>query len=440
MQVAAILLGAVLLVWPALVNQYPIVFSDTHAFLVQAGQPIMVWDKPWFYGPFLRALHGNTTLWLPLAAQGLIVSHLLWLSRAAFAPATVLFHLALCAALAVGSAAPWFTTLLMPDILAPVAVLCLFLLGCSAQLSRASRVWVGCLGGFAIATHLSYLPVAAAVIAVILLLRGRRVVLAPLAGALLLLVASNAIGHGKLGISPYGSVFALARLVSDGPAQAVLARECPQSGWHMCDWIGRFPADSDNFMWDSTGPVWTTPGGPRALAAEASTIVARTVATETLAVLGDALTNTARQLVKLQLGDTLGPDSLEESITGSLRAYFPPEEIARFRSGRQMSDRLRAVAAPLNTPHAALLVLGALASLVVLMQAVRRRDWLRASFVTVVLAAILVNAAASGALSRPNDRYQARIAWLLLLPPLLAWPQAASRRSTSPGDMRTSFS
>ena len=52
MQVAAILLGAVLLVWPALVNQYPIVFSDTHAFLVQAGQPTMVWDKPWFYGPF----------------------------------------------------------------------------------------------------------------------------------------------------------------------------------------------------------------------------------------------------------------------------------------------------------------------------------------------------------------------------------------------------
>ena len=48
----------------------------------------------------------------------------------------------------------------------------------------------------------------------------------------------------------------------------------------------------------------------------------------------------------------------------------------------------------------------------------------------------VANAFATGALSKPHDRYQARVAWLLLLPPLLY----AARRETSSGLMRTNAS
>src|SRR5208283_2948669 len=119
--------GALLLCWPAIVNRYPILFSDTHAYLVQASQPVMVWDKPWVYGPFL------------------LVSHLLWLTRKAIAPPTAGSHLALCAALAAGSAAPWFVSLLMPDIFAPMVVLALFVLGFGDRLTQAERGWAGVL-------------------------------------------------------------------------------------------------------------------------------------------------------------------------------------------------------------------------------------------------------------------------------------------------------
>ncbi len=58
------------------------------------------------------------------------------------------------------------------------------------------------------------------------------------------------------------------------------------------------------------------------------------------------------------------------------------------------------------------------------------------------LAGLLANAAATGALSGPHDRYQARIAWLVVLPPLLAYAarRDASCRATSAGDMLTSAS
>jgi hypothetical protein len=401
---AAIATGALLLAWPALVNRYPIVFSDTHAFLVMGGEPQMVWDKPFIYGPLLRLLHWHVSLWLPLAVQVVLVSWLLWRVRAGW------FHLGLCSVLAAGSAAPWFAATLMPDILAPVAVLSLFLIGFSA--GRHGLLLV--VASVAIASHLSYLPLAAVVTAVALVLGGRRVVVVPVVVAVGLLVASNLVGHGRFGISPYGSVFALARLISDGPAQVVLGRECPASGWRMCDWQGRFPADSDAFLWDGQGPVWSDPAGAKGLAAEASAIVRATVLGEPWAVLRAALGNGWEQLGRVRLGDTLGNDWLESSITGSLRAYFPAAEMARFRAGLQMQEQLRAVAGPLNPWHIGLLVAGAVACVVL---AVRGNV-----LAVLVLVAVLTNAAVSGALSRPHDRYQARIAWLVLLPPLLMLP------------------
>ena len=56
-----------------------------------------------------------------------------------------------------------------------------------------------------------------------------------------------------------------------------------------------------------------------------------------------------------------------------------------------------------------------------------------------VLAGLAANAFATGALSGPHDRYQARIAWLVVLPPALAAmrPRYAASRATSSGAMRT---
>jgi hypothetical protein len=45
-----------------------------------------------------------------------------------------------------------------------------------------------------------------------------------------------------------------------------------------------------------------------------------------------------------------------------------------------------------------------------------------------VVLGVTANAFATGALSAPHDRYGARIAWLLLLPPLLATLNGWQRR------------
>jgi len=438
--ILAVCAGAVLLVWPALLNGYPLVFSDTGALLEMGLEPTMGWDKPWIYGPFLALFHWRMTLWLPLAAQGMLASWVLWLSQKAFAAAVAWQHLAVCAVLAVGSAAPWFTSLLMPDFFTPVVVLCLFILGFGH--GRLSRIELGCvmaIGSVAIAAHLAHLIVASACLAVLALLCWRLEwrPAVPLAAALAMLLLSNAVGNGVLGVSPYGSVFALARLVADGPGRAYLDRACPDPSLRLCAWQGRLSADSDEFLWHPQGPVWANGFGPTRFAPEAARLVPAIIAAYPLDVLRAAVVNTLRQLVLMQVGDTLGSDHLDIAVLPRLRPYFPTAEIARYEAVLQQRGLLRDAAVPFRPLHAALVLIGIVATAGLTLRH-RRAGHPLAGLAALALAALLANAFATGALSGPHDRYQARIAWLVLLPPLFYVTRLyAARAETSAGLMRT---
>ena len=429
----AILGGAALLLWPAALNGYPLVFSDTGAFLAQTIERIPVWDKPMVYGPLLHLLHLRLSLWLPMAAQGLLLSWLLWLVQRVLGRVTPGSHLLLCAGLAAATAAPWFAAFLMPDWLAPALVLCLFLLGFAAdRLGRGERLALGLLAALACAAHLSHLPLAAALILLVLAVRRAwRPALAcalPLLAALALLLATNLAVHGRIGISPYGAVFALARLVADGPAARTVAARCPEAGWHLCRWAGRLPGDADAFLWAPDGPV-SPPRregperfGPIALAPEAGVILRETLRREPLGVLRAAARNTLRQLGRARVGDTLGPENLAGTVGRDLALGFPPAEAARFAASLQARGLLRQASAPFLALHPAALLLGAAGVLLAWGWAARAGDGRRLGLVLCVLVGITANAAATGALSGPHDRYQARIAWLLPLAALLAWP------------------
>jgi len=436
-----------------LLNGYPILFSDTGGLLAMGIIPDMGWDKPWVYGPLLAAFHWRTTLWLPLAAQVLLVSYVLWLVQSVFAPARGGAHLALCAVLAAGSTAPWVASTLMPDLFTPVTILGIFVL----RFGRGRHLLAaGMITAVAIAAHLSNLVVAAACIAATLALspssrRAWRPALCLLA-ALGFLFASNWIGRGKPGISPYGSVFALARLVADGPARAYLGRVCPQAGYGLCAWTGRLTDDSDQFLWDPQGPVWADDRPIGEFTAEASQIVAGTIRTETLGVATHAARNTARQLGRFRLGDTLGADYLDVAVRPRLLDWFPPAETRRFDASLQARGLLRQAAAPFDVTQVVLVGIAAAACATILLrgllfvvtpgldpgvQATEGRAWqlldprvkpggddmgqrVLPSLTALILIGLLANAFATGALSTVHDRYQSRAIWLLLVPPLIA--------------------
>ena len=433
---AAVLTGALLLIWPAFFNGYPLLFSDSGGFLHQTLGPLMLWDKPYIYGPFLHAFHWRISLWGPVIAQGVILSHLLWLTqRVVRGDAQPLWHIGLCAFAALATAAPFSAALLMPDVFAPIVVLGLFLLGSGgAALTRLERGCLVALVALGIAAHLAHLPLALGLCGVAVLLRlWRRPVrllamVLPVMISVAALLATNAIGHGRVALSPYGSVFLLARLQEDGPASAVLKARCPDAGWYLCAFTDRLPMPANDFLWASDSPVNRDAAGASRflggamLAPEAGKIIAETLRAAPLGVLRAMAGNMAAQLASFGIGDTLDNAHFAVAVRPRIEQGFPARELAAFDQARQAQDVLKDALMPFNRPHVLVVVL----ALPVLLWLAWRQQGLALGFALFVLVAVAGNALICGGLSAPHPRYGARIMWLLPLAALvLAMPGRA---------------
>ena len=96
----AVLTGAALVLWPALWNGYPIMFSDTGGLIEMSLEPTMGWDKPWIYGPFVHLFHWRTSLWAAVVGQAVLLSWVLFAVARRFGVPR--WHIVRCAVLAVG--------------------------------------------------------------------------------------------------------------------------------------------------------------------------------------------------------------------------------------------------------------------------------------------------------------------------------------------------
>jgi hypothetical protein len=317
-------------------------------------------------------------------------------------------HVALCGLAALLTAAPFSVALLMPDIFAPATVLALAMLGLApGRLGRGERLYLSALATFAIASHLSHLPLAAALVATTLgvdLALRRRVqahrVAAPLLAALALLAATNLAGHGRVAISPHGATFMLARLQDDGPATATLRAHCPREGWTLCVALDRLPMDSDEFLWSPDSPVnRDASGAPRflggaALSAEAGEVVAATLRERPLEVAVAMAGNAWRQFWLVEPGDTLGPEWLGQIAT-RLREGFGAREADAFEASLQARGELREALLPMVPPQLPVLVASLAALAFAGWRARRDADARRSTFALAVPVALVANACPS---------------------------------------------
>ncbi len=420
----AILLGGALLIWPALWNGYPLLYSDTHVFITQPTPGHFNWDKPFIYGPWMLLSHFWYSLWGVVFVQGVLLSQLVWLTQRTVGSVTPLRHLLVCLVLSLFTGASWFVSLVMPDIFSGMVVLSTFVLGFSKKLTKTMTVWVSLLGALAIAVHLSHLVIAAACLLVVLVFRWRRFAFAvlPLMIALVALVGTTMYAFNKVAVSPFGSVFMLARMSADGNVKSVLEKYCPEKSWHLCAWTERLAKDSDSFMWDAKGPVWTHPGGPIGLAPEASEIVALTARARPFQVLWSAIQNTVTQLSMVKLGDTINSDWLDLTVAKSVEKFFSVAELERYKNSKQVQGTMLERVSVVSAMGTFTVFAGFLLSLFLCVWACRSRNWTALGLIVMIWLGVLANAFATGGLSKPHFRYQTRIAWLLVLPPLLLWP------------------
>lgn len=430
-----IILAATLLLWPAFWNGYPLVFSDTGTYLSQAIERYAGWDRPVFYSVFLLALHLTLTTWPAIVVQALLVAYVLHLLQRTLVPERPTWWLLpLTFTIAFATALPWFAAQLMPDVFTGVLVIVISLLIFVPQrLSTREQVWLVALAAFSIAAHQSHVPLALALLVVLVPLRHRlgvteaptgtawlRAAL-PLALAMIAMASVNLAAFGRASLAPFSNVFVLARVIYDGPGMDVLRRDCPGAGWRLCGFIDQFPATSDEFLWREDSPV-ARAGGANLVSAEANAIIGRALQAEPVAVVRALFANAMQQLMTFRAGD--GLQAWPTSVTPWIQREFPAAEMARYASARQTQGALQ-VPEWLIALHTVTAVTGIAVSCTLLWLPTRRQHPI-SGVVAATLLALIVNAAITGGLSGPHDRYQSRIMWL---PPLVAIIAVASERS-----------
>jgi hypothetical protein len=142
------------------------------------------------------------------------------------------------------------------------------------------------------------------------------------------------------------------------------------------------------------------------------------------------INNTSQQLAMIKLGDTLHADSLDVTVLQSIEAHFSDAELARFKASKQWQNTLQGRVQWLNHLVAVVFWLSVVLGLYCLWRAILLRDARALALLLLVCAGVLANAFATGALSKPHYRYQTRIAWLLVIPPLILLRRKETREAS----------
>jgi hypothetical protein len=441
--VAATLIAGAMLTWVAIMNGYPVIFGDSARYLNGGILRYIPSEAPIFYGAFMIPLHLNgVSLWPVVAAQCLLLAYVIGASLRALGLFEERSFVLLAAFLALFTAAPWFTAFIMPDIFAPICVLAMFALFRGWEgFAGLERFVLAGLALLALASHVTHIIVGLALVALFGALRlcGRPVSSAALLTVLPLplvalgaTVGINLITKGRPIVTQDGPVFLLARTFADGPAYDYLRTHCGERRWKVCERLESLPRDSELFLWSPDKSVWSSTTSGAELRAEAAEIVAGTLREHPIELLRAAIGNTLRQLVTFRAGvDFRRWAEIEGVLTlpGVVHRFFP-QEFDSLMQGRQQQGRLDATAA--NYVYSAIVVMSA-AGLLLLLALRERPDPGLAEFFLVVAIALVVNAAATGALSVVADRYQARLVWLVPLAFALSL-LAHRRRLASPAD------
>ena len=444
------MLCVALLIWPAWMNGYPIVFADSGTYLAQAIRHYIGWDRPATYSVFLLLTHWKMTIWSSIVVQALIVIVVLDAVRRAFTPDVPRAALVpMLALLCFATPLPWLTSQIMPDLFTSLLALIIAMLVLRPDAAgRLEIAMLALLASWMIAAHLSNIWIACGLVAVLVPSRrllGARAPLdwrairrssAPIALAVLVLCSINFAAFRRFSVSPFGSVFLLARLIYDGPGGLTLQHDCSIARWRLCTYTNELPpfatkfSNADFFLWQPDSPLARL-GGAKQLAAEANEIISRALHEHPAAVASASLRNFLRQLVRFRAGD--GMHAWPDQVRPVIAANFPARELRAFDLSRQERGRLSAPSWLRMLQDVAFLV-GLAVTLYELAAARSRGDPL-ALLCAAVLVCLLGNAAVTGVLSGPHDRYQSRVIWLACVVPLLlgcrAWEAWRRHRRAS---------
>jgi len=400
------------LLTPALWNGFPLLFADTGGYLARPFEHTLLLGRSALYGTFLASgirldfwpvvlIQAAVALWiilLTLRVNGVV--------RPTIAGIIVLL-------MALLTSLPWYASQLMPDIFAPVAILGLYLLAFARErLHRYEVTTVAGLMAMSMAFHMAIIGLVVVLLAALFAARALRL-LRPRLGLPLVVILigiglgplSNLAITGRFAFTPGGTHFVFARLLQDGIIGRYVKEQCPREDRAICAYADELPPNADGWLWGWDGPFHKLGGWEGGYDNEARRIILDTLRLYPAQHLATALAATLAQLVSFRTGEGVNANDLHHTLP--MLEKFAPETTPRVRTAAQQHNGFDFTW--INRIHVPVGYVSFIILLTAVLGIIRSSPQSRALAATVLLT-IVINAAICGALSNPNDRYQARIA------------------------------
>jgi hypothetical protein len=431
---AAILAVAVLTllaVLPALWNGYPLVFPDTHGYLIgwRGAFPI----SPPYYAFAVWITSRPVSVPFTLLVQAAVTASVLYLFLRGVGRVRSPLAVAGWGALVLGATQlPWVASHIMPDVFLGVGFAALMLLFLAPRsLGTGAGLFVFAVAVFAAivstANVLVLCALAIGLVAARLAFPGRAEAGRPALArgmAYLGIVLALAVLPGKVAYdrwtvhAPSGAML-FSLLVNHGIAQDYLRRHCPEVPGDVCRFLPALKnvQEKEEFLWQGLAhEMGAIPDRDGRFTRLARRIMLARLGEVAPVILGQALGQLGTISLVHEEMSTLRDYGGDSEVARSIRAHLPGEQTA-FAAALQQQGRIAAYYP--GWYYVATTWLGYALVLALIPAALRASDRTALALLVAGIAFLLIGAAVQGGLVYPQPRYNAKVAWI-------AWLAAAA--------------
>lgn len=264
----SILLAGGICTYLGFYNGFPLVTSDTGAYINNGFELFMPADRPLTYSLYLRLFALGLSLWLPVLLQGVLLSfliykviQLLWNNLD-----VTIFFLPIIIFLTFFTSISWYCSQLTPDIFTPILFLALlvfmlndgqemdwiylFIIFCSILMHNSNIVVVFL---FAICQIMFALKKGANI-------RKSGILLTVSIAAILTMSSLHFMGGHGFRLSRSSHVFLIGKFSENGVLKMYLDTHCANNEYKICQYKESLPNVAWEFVWNENSPLYKEGG------------------------------------------------------------------------------------------------------------------------------------------------------------------------------------
>jgi hypothetical protein len=418
------LITSIMLMVVALYNGFPLVDTDTAAYIEQAIYPHFTPDRTPFYGFFIKASSLHTSLWFTVALQSMLLSFvLLRYIRLVYGADTPLsrsntFNLLTLVTIISFTCVSWVSSGLMADAFTPILLLSLLLFAAEAPTAKFVLPLYALIIFVAVSMHFSHIAVVVLVALGLLGYGYYKKEKAVKQKALLLLLlcggfwgimsTANAVKKHGFVFARGADVYKMAKLDETGILHKYLDENCRTKNLRICGYTSRLPKSLNEFLTSGESPLHQM-GGWDSSASEYKAIIHDVFTTPRYSgmFVQKSVVSTLKQLTRILPPENYVAFNKESEPYKKVRDYFPHQS-REFITSMQQAGALTAGSA--NFVYLLFFIVSSIWLLFFYKEVFTTQLY----FVyAVLLCFLLANAFITSTFATVTDRFQFRVFWVL---------------------------